>query len=248
MRSLSVRGLGLWTPGLPTLDAWTTRTPAPVADPPCAGIPSLALRGTGPCTRIAVEVALQAMRAAGADLVTTPTVFASSLGEIQTAVVLIDLVDTTGASSPIRFKNSVHNSSGGNFAVALHNRAFSTSLSGGHDLVAMALLEAWGWLDAHGGDVVVAFAEESVPAPLPDVEPHPPLGLALHLSTSPVADGAPTLSAPRRLGAAAVDARRPPHVGHGVAWALPLVEALAARRSGTVPLGSGDDPWCVTVV
>lgn len=246
MRPLSVRGLGLWTPGFPTLDAWVSRTPAPVADPPCTGIPPHALRGTGPCTRIAVEVALQAMRAAGADPVTTPTVFASSLGEVQTAVVLIDLVDTTGASSPIRFKNSVHNSSGGNFAVAVRNRAFSTSLSAGDDLVAMALLEAWGWLDAHGGDLVVAFAEESVPAPLPHGEPHPPLGLALHLSASP-ADGAPTLSALCRVGGAAVDALRPPHVGHGVAWALPLVEALAARRATTVALGAGDDPWCVTV-
>ncbi len=246
MRPLSVRGLGLWTPGFPSLDAWTSRTPAPIADPPCTGIPPHALRGTGPCTRIAVEVALQAIRAAGADPVTTPTVFASSLGEVQTAVVLIDLVDTTAASSPIRFKNSVHNSSGGNFAVALRNRAFSTSLSGGDDLVAMALLEAYGWLDAHGGDVVVAFAEESVPAPLPHREPHPSLGLALHLSAS-MAQGAPTLSALRRSGVAAVDTRQPPHIGHGVAWALPLVEALAAHRSTTVALGPGDDPWCVTV-
>lgn len=246
MRPLSVRGLGLWTPGFPTLNAWVSRSPAALADPPCTGIPPHALRGTGPCTRIAVEVALQAMRAAGADPVTTPTVFASGLGEVQTAVVLIDLVDTTAASSPIRFKNSVHNSSGGNFAVAVRNRAFSTSLSAGDELVAMALLEAWGWLDAHGGELVVAFAEESVPAPLPHEVAHPPLGLALHLSAPP-SDGAATLSALRRLGGAVVDARRAPHVGHGVAWALPLVEALAARRSTTLALGSGDDPWCVTV-
>lgn len=245
MRPLSVNGLGLWTPGHPTLDAWVTRTPAPVADPPCSGVSPNALRGTGPCTRIGIEVALQAMRAAGADPALTPTVFASGLGEIQTAVVLIDLVDSTGASSPIRFKNSVHNAAGGNFAVALRNRAFSTSLSAGDDLVAMALLEAWGWLDAHGGELVVAFAEESIPAPLPAHGSHPPLGLALHLSVD--ARGGPSLSDLRRVVGARVEPPRAPHVGHDVAWALLLVEALAARRTGAVALGPGDDPWCVTV-
>lgn len=245
MRPLSINGLGFWTPEHPTLDAWIARTPTPPADPPCAGVSANALRGTGPCTRIGVEVALQAARAAGADPATTPTVFASGLGEIQTAVVLIDLVDSTGASSPIRFKNSVHNSAGGNFAVALHNRAFSTSLSAGADLVAMALLEAWGWLDAHGGELVLAFAEESIPAPLPAHGSHPALGLALHLSAD--ARGGPSLSGLQRVAGARVDPPGAPHAGHSIAWALPLVEALAARRPGVVALGEGEDPWCVTV-
>lgn len=247
MVPLRVGALSLWTPGAPTLDAWRAGGGAPLADPPCAGIPPQALRGTGPCTRIAVEVALQAMRAAGADPATTPTVFASELGELHTAVALIDLVDATGSSSPIRFKNSVHNASGGNFAVALRNRAFSTALSGGDELAAMALLEAWAWLDAHGGELVLAWSEEAIPAPLPGHATYPPLGLALHLSTDPSRVDAPTLTELRRVPGAAPPTLVAPHVGHGVAWALPLVEALAARRAGVVALSPGDDPWCVTV-
>lgn len=245
MRPLRVGGLGLWTPGFSSIDAWRSGERGPSADPPCTGVPANALRGTGICTRAGIEVALQAMRAAGADPATTPTVFASGLGEVQTAVALSDLVDHNHASSPIRFKNSVHNSSGGNFAVALRNRAFSTSLSAGDELVAMALLEAWGWLDAHGGDIVVALCEEAIPSPLPGHGAYPPLGLALHLSVDR-AEG-PTLSDLRRAPGVVAAPPQAPHAGHDVVWALPLVEALAARRPGSVALGPGDAPWCVTV-
>ena len=111
--------------------------------------------------------------------------FASELGEVQTAVALLAMIRAEGVPSPMRFKNSVHNAASGTASIAWENRAFSTSLCAGDDLVAMALLEAMALLDAQGGDVVVSLAEEDVPMPLPRHGEYLPVGFGFHLTAAP---------------------------------------------------------------
>lgn len=230
MRAAAVLGVGCWSPQ------------GAAARPACEGVAPSLLRGTSLATAIAVDVLRQAARAGGADLAATPTVFGSTLGEVQTAVALNVMIRAEGLPSPMRFKNSVHNAPGGVASIAHGNTGFTTSLSAGEDLVALCLLEALAWLDANGGDVLVALAEEEVPAPLPLHGAYGPLGVALHLRAG---EGALTLSGLRTD--AAVPALS--HEGPPVRSALPLLDALASRRAGTVSLSRDPSlPWCVDLV
>lgn len=229
MMRAAVLGVGRWSPD------------GAAARPACAGVPASLLRGTSLATAIAVDVLRQAARAGGADLAATPTVFGSTLGEVQTAVALNAMIRAEGIPSPMRFKNSVHNAPAGVASIAHGSTRFSTSLSAGEDLVGVCLLEALAWLDANGGDVLVAIAEEDVPAPLPQRDAYAPLGVALHLRAG---GGDLTLSRLR------LDASAPSlaHEGPPARSALALLDALAARRAGGVSLSRDPArPWCVDV-
>ncbi len=236
MRPLHVRGVGVWQP--------TPTSP----EPSCADVPSRLLRGTSLVTRVAIEVTAQAAREGGASLADVPTVFASELGEVQTAVTLIAMIRAEGIPSPMRFKNSVHNTASGTASIAWQNTRFSTAISAGPDLVAMGLLEAWAGIDLHGGDVVVSFAEEDIPAPLPRHATYPALGVAFHLSTRP--GGAhPVALSGLRLDASVPTATYPAgHAGDACAVALALLDAITSRRGGAVSLSlDPSSPWCVDV-
>lgn len=213
------------------------------AQPACEGVDKQHLRGASLTSRMAIEVMTRCARAAGADPSQTPTLVASNLGEIQTAVALLAMMEGEGLPSPIRFKNSVHNAAAGLFGVAFANRRFSTALSAGEDLVAMALVEAAAWLASEGGEILVALSEEDVPAPLDRGEPgYAPLAVGLLLC----AEGAAGDLALR-------DLRRDPSLtpdvdvgyrGNVVAPALGLASAFDARATEAVPLGGG---WAVDV-
>jgi hypothetical protein len=235
VRPLHVRGCGLWTPSVSP-------------EPPCADVPSRLLRGTSVVTRAAIEVTAQAAKEGGASLADVPTVFASELGEVQTAVTLLAMIRSEGVPSPMRFKNSVHNAASGTASIAWQNTRFSTALSAGPDLVAMGLLEAAAWLDLHGGDVVVSFAEETLPAPLPRHGAYPSLGVAFLLSTAAGGPHRVTLSGLRLDPAVAPAAYPAGHEGDAASVALALLDAVLARRDATVSLSLDPaSPWCVDV-
>jgi hypothetical protein len=236
VRPLHVRGVGLWRPTPKSLEA------------PCADVPSRLLRGTSAVTRIAIEVTAQAAREGGASLGDVPTVFASELGEVQTAVTLLAMIRAEAIPSPMRFKNSVHNAASGTASIAWQNTRFSTAISAGPDLVAMGLLEAWALVDLHGGDVVVSFAEEEIPAPLPRHGAYPALGVAFHLSTRPGGAHPVTLSALRLDASVPVATYPAGHEGDACAVALALLDAVTSRRAGAVSLSlDPSSPWCVDV-
>lgn len=243
MRGAAVLGVGYWSPGFASWARYREGAPdTTVTRPACEGVTPSLLRGTSAATMIAVDVLRQAARAGGADLAETPTIFGSTLGEVQTAVALNVMIRAEGLPSPMRFKNSVHNAPGGVASIAHANTGFTTSLSAGEDLVGACLLEALAWLDVNGGDVLVALAEEELPAPLPGSGAYGALGVALHLRAG---DG------PVSLARLRVDAAAPAlsHDGAPIASALPLLDALASRRAGRVSLSRDASlPWCVDVV
>ena len=92
------------------------------------------------------------------------TVFGSAYGEILIAFEQLDMIEREGVPSPARFKNSVHNTASGHVSIATGNTGFTTALAAGPATFAMCLLEAWVWLETHGGSVIVSVADE----PLPD--------------------------------------------------------------------------------
>ncbi len=249
MRPVSVTGIGLWSPGFASPGDWLrNRFDPDLTRPACSLLKSRIGRYTSLVTRMAVEALEQAAAEGSADLGQVPSVFGSAYGEIQIAFEQLDMIERDGIPSPARFKNSVHNTASGHVAIASGNMGFTTALAAGGATFAMSLLEAWAWLERHGGSILVAVADEPLPDHLsPTVGRYEALGVALHLVTEPAAtnlgrltwlgsrDGAttPVAEVPERL------AKNP------CSAALPLVTALLEKRDGVVPLEVGGDSWCV---
>jgi Beta-ketoacyl synthase, N-terminal domain len=246
MRPAWVMGIGLWTPGFPTVEAWSARRQEPSAVRPACDILNPRIgRYCSLVTRMAIEAFTQAGRQAQADLSKVASVFGSAYGEIRIAFEQLEMIRQEGVPSPARFKNSVHNTASGHVSIATGSTGFSTALAAGRATFAMSLLEAWLWLEAHGGEVIVCVADEPLPDFLSDAPPYPPLGVAFHLRAEPAAAALGRVSAMRRAGGPAVGGGfSRPWAGNPCAAALTLVEAIAGKRSGTVPLELGDPAWC----
>ena len=112
------------------------------------------------------DVAAQATAQAGVSLGRVPVVMGSAFGEMATTVEMLGERERDGQISPTRFHNSVHNNSAAQLSIAQQNRAFSTSISAGHQTVAVVLLEAMLLLGDRGGEVLAIVADEPLPSPL----------------------------------------------------------------------------------
>jgi hypothetical protein len=236
MKPAYVRGLGLWTPGFASPEAWCRGESKASVVTPEADLLSGALRrrATG-LTRMAVEVFRQATRAADCDVATVPIVWATSHGEHATAIKILGMMRSgEGKLSPTHFHNSVHNTASGYASIAAGNCAPSTTLTGGAELAASAFLEATCHLEATAEDVVVVLADEPLLPPFEQHDSKSPLALAFCLSSRSERASA-VLSGFRRDAVAPVKN----HDRFGrlyVSSALPLLERIVHRRPGTVAL------------
>lgn len=246
MRPLHVAGIGLWTPGFATPRAWVDRRHDPsVVRPKCAMLQSRIGRYTSLVTRMACATFEQALNQTDVDGKEVQTVFGSAYGEILIAFEQLDMIEREGVPSPARFKNSVHNTASGHVSIATGNTGFTTALAAGPATFAMCLLEAWAWLETHGGSVIVSVADEPLPEHLSGVARYDALGLSVHLSVErlPGGTGGRLSDLKRRndLGLAAdIQAgllQNPCSAG------LPLIDAVLQRRSGTLPLERGNECW-----
>jgi hypothetical protein len=236
MKPVYVRGLGFWTPGYASPEAWCRGESDPSVDAPEVALLSgpLRRRATG-LTRMAVEVLEQAVRTAGCDVATAPIVWATSHGEHATAIKILGMMRSgEGKLSPTHFHNSVHNAASGYASIATGNCAPSTTLTGGAELVASTFLEAICHLEAGAEDVVVVLADEPLLPPFGCSDGKAPLALAFCLSSRSEGAGA-VLADFRRDAVAPVkhcDRFGPLYVEGG----LPLLERIVLRRPGTVAL------------
>jgi hypothetical protein len=160
---LSVRGLGVWMPGFPTVDSWRNRRRVAEAEMPEPRLPARLRRRTSLLVRMVADVAGQACQQAGVSLAGLPVVVGSAFGELGTTMEILDELETAREVSPFRFHNSVHNTAVGYLSIAHENRAPCTSLAGGDDTAAMVLQEASALLAFRGGDVLVVVADEVLP-------------------------------------------------------------------------------------
>ncbi len=249
MRPMYVRSVGFFAPGCRDVEAFASgqRDAAVVA--PRDVLPARARRGASLVTRMLADVVTQARSRAGFDATTVRTVYGSAYGETDSAVALLAMRHQgDGVLSPARFSTSVHNTASGLLSIAEGNRAFSTAIAGGPEIVAMSLLEAATLFHSDPGPIVVAFADEPVPAALDAGLSFPPLAVALGLSDDP----AGALAAIADVARAPRDATpRVPARANPVEHALPLVRAVLAAAGGptaVVPLDSdGAAPWSATV-
>lgn len=249
MKPFAVRGLGFWAPGYPDPEAWSCRRFEPeAAEPPAALLDGPTRRRTSGLTRMAAEAFAQAVHAAGADPAHVASVWATAHGEIEIAVAMLEMMNRgTGKVSPTRFQNSVYNTASGYVSIATGNRAPATTLAGGPEIVGTTLLEALCQLATGSEELVVVLADEPLHPPL---DPHGvSAGMAIAFCLSASLAGADArIARPRRADVKPVGPREP-FAGLYVSGALPLLEAIAAGRPGTIPLQveSGDPGpvWCV---
>jgi hypothetical protein len=240
---VSIRGVGLLGPGLPSWAAalpvlrgeaaWVESAPTLAAP---ARLQPAERRRAGPTIRVAMAVADAAVAEAGVDPASLATVFAASGGEGTNCHVLCEtLAGPDRQLSPTRFTNSVHNAAAGYWHIAVGSRASSTSLSAYDGSFSAGLIEAATQVGASGAPVLLVACDVPYPEPLHSLRPLPhPMGVALLLGPAGTEGALAELGielveagragAPARCADAGLETLRPQIPA---AAALPLLEALA---------------------
>lgn len=249
MRPAYVTGLALWSTGYRDLDAFVAGArDESVTDCSSPWVPSRLMRGGSRLTRMLGEVAASACAMGGADPKTVSTVYTSSYGEIETMVILLDAIFVgDGQLSPMRFKNSVHNSASGLGSIGTGNQGFSTALAAGDRSFEAAMIETMVLLGERGGDAVISAADDRLPEPLARQCAREGLAIGLCLRSD----------RPERRALAVIEdlrqddeevTQRKVFAGRALpmelatnpaAAALPLLEAILGRREERVTLAFG---------
>ena len=249
--AFQVEGIAFWAPTLP---GWSAARAAfrgegeavdPPAKRPAPEILAPAERRRAPdSVALALEVASAAVRAAGRDPATLPSIFASAHGDLSVNdYMCATLAKEPAAISPTRFHNSVHNAAAGYWTIATGCRAASSALTAFDASFAAGLLEAATQCAADEGPVLlVAFDVAAVGALATVTKSEGLLATALVLAPAGAVGGAqgpsvaarlvpgPTRPVPLRSAAARALA------GNAMADALPFLELLAAGGNGTLDL------------
>jgi hypothetical protein len=184
---------------------------------------------------MAVEVFFQATDVAGCDAASTPSIWATVHGEHETAITILEMMrQGEGKLSPTHFHNSVYNTASGYASIAAGNRANSTTITGGGEIVAATFLEAFCRLETSESDVVLVLADEPLRVPFEHRGCNAPLAVAYCLSRR-AAGASAVLSGWRRDAVAAL---KPDERFRNlyVSAALPLLERIVMRQPGTVAL------------
>jgi hypothetical protein len=107
---------------------------------------------------------MNACKIAGVEASATPTLFASVGGEmVITDQLCLELTKPTVHISPTQFHNSVHNTAAAYWSIVTGCQQASSAMAAGEQTIAMALVEAWGQLATHGGDLLLVCYEECWP-------------------------------------------------------------------------------------
>lgn len=232
-------GLAGWAASVPVLVGAVPHVSAPVVPPVPALLPATERRRTGPSVRLALAVAAEAVHASGLPPEELDTVFASSNGDGQVIVSILEALHAAdGAISPTQFHNSVHNAAAGYWGIAAGSARPSISL-GGHDFAfATGLMQAVAQVAAQRVPVLLVAHDVPLPPPLAALRPgEGAFAVALVLVPGSGALGALNLMYSAEGAAAepalpmAFEALR---TGNPMARALPLLMALAARRAATL--------------
>lgn len=235
-----VTGLGVWTPWHEGVDAWLAQEGEGEARTARGtGLPPGVARRATPLARLAAEVLTQACGQAAVPESRVALVLGTVAGELVTTFETLALTTADPpTSSPLRFRNAVHNAALGHIAIAHGNTGYASALSADAErVVAMSILEALGWLQEAGGHVVVLLAEDAWPG-----RTHPPAAAALVLSDAPATGarvwgrlGDLSRGLPDRLPEPPVDARL---ADSPIRGALELVGALGRRVPGRLALSA----------
>src|SRR4051794_872855 len=90
-------------------------------------------RGLSDTTRLFFHAAQRALTSADVGPSALYVVFASAFGELATAAALLTQAYDDDASSPARFRHSVHNTAEGLLSISAHNLRPATAIAAGWD-------------------------------------------------------------------------------------------------------------------
>jgi hypothetical protein len=250
-----IESIGLIGPGLAdwsqAADVLAGRSPyasARTVLPPPAGLPPAERRRTGPIVKTALAVGHEAVAASGRDGTTLAAVFTASGGDGQNCHAICEtLAGDDRQLSPTRFHNSVHNAPAGYWSIAARARAASNVLCAHDGSFCAGLLESLCQVAVDGVPTLLIACDADYPEPLHSVRPiEDAFGVALvlaplaapmdeHKAQRPLANVTVTLTdAPAtKLASPEFEALR---VSNPAARVLPLLEAIAARRTSRVVL------------
>lgn len=247
---LAVRGIGAWAIGTPdwaAMRAVARGEAPPAADAPKKPAPTLLppneRRRAPDSVLLALQVAQAACDSAQADRAATPSIFASTHGDLAiTDATCRTLADVPTDISPTRFHNSVHNAAAGYWTIGVGCHAPSTALSAYRATFAQGLLEAAMQLDAGAPQVLLVAYDSFASGPLAAVSGSEGLlGFALLLDRSPSTPLRLTLSLhPGEAPALPAGALNDLAGRNAMAPALALVDALANQRAAC-ELPAGQD-------
>ena len=245
-REAFVSGLAFWSSRLP---GWEVAAPvlrgertAP-AEPSSRPVPTLLAlteRRRAPDTvAVALEVAAAACRGAGIDPGTTPSVFASTHGDLTINDYMSrTLAESPALISPIRFHNSVHNAAAGYWTIATGCNEPYTALTAFNDTFGEGMLEALSQAACDDRPILfVAYDIEARGALASIVPSRGMVGAALVVAPRQGPNSIAQLRwrmAGRREPTRATAANEPLMQENSMGTCLPFLEAMACRRPGTV--------------
>ena len=123
-------------------------------------VPAMMRRRCSTLSKMALELANQAIAEQTIDY----AVFASQHGELACALTLLKNIARQELLSPMKFVQSVHNTSAGMLAIILQSQQNMTSIAAGDNTFAMGLLDAIAWLDQHpDATVLLSMFEDRLP-------------------------------------------------------------------------------------
>jgi hypothetical protein len=209
--------------------------------PPPAILPPAERRRCGAIVKLSLAVGLEAAAAAGADPAGLATVFSASGGDGGNCHEICQMLASSDRLiSPTRFHNSVHNSASGYWGIAAGAHAPSSVLCAYDGSFGAGLLEAAAQVAVDRTPTLLIAGDTTYPEPLRRARPIPTeFGLALLLSPEPGAGAIARIAV--ALSGRAADRMEDPVLERlrgaiPAARSLPLLQALAQRRAGTVVL------------
>lgn len=252
-QSYRIVSYSVWSPEYPGLGAWRSRQPSATqgrqaGQPPALLLPPRTRGRSSTLVRLFAEVVGNLLSDDLPSKRDIPLIFASEYGEMCTTWKLLSSLGSELTLSPLRFQASVHSTAGGIISIATGNTAPSTSLAAGAHTFAAAITEAQSWLDCHGGEIIVAVADESLPLPLHDRRPFSPLAAAFRLSTEDLFSNSNARMGRLRTSDPehALQMSSPPDQrfldlgASAPCWALALLTALSEKQNGLVSVGPGE--------
>jgi hypothetical protein len=127
-------------------------------------LPTNLKRRTSVATKTAFAAAERACRNASIAPSELPTIFTSSLGEIDiTDRLCSDIGRDNYPLSPTRFHNSVHNTASGYWSIAVGSAHPAMAIAGYQDSFALGLLEAWCQIKCVTNQLLLVCYEETPP-------------------------------------------------------------------------------------
>ncbi|BCB26619.1 hypothetical protein SKTS_15050 [Sulfurimicrobium lacus] len=204
-------------------------------------LPPAERRRSGPATRIALQVAQEAMTQANFPPTQAAVVFASSDADGENLHhILESLAQAEHEVSPTRFHNSVHNAAAGYWNIATGARTGANSLAAFDASFAAGLLEAAVQVAAENIPVLLVAFDLPFPAPLNEARTiTAPFAAALLLTPQATETSLARLQislcdeqADTAMGSAELEALRK---GNPAARALPLLQAIARGTGSPLP-------------